>query len=54
MAGGAEPRRAVVSSGHHEGVIGSLRPPQGGGGFQLSRHRVKGEALRSGTYKQTT
>lgn len=29
-AGGAEPWCAVVSSGHHEGVLGSLRPPQRG------------------------
>lgn len=51
-AGGAEPWCAVVSSSHHEGVLGSLPPTQGGSRFQLSSHRVKGEAFCSGTYNQ--
>lgn len=51
-AGGAQPRRPVVSSGHHEGVLRSLPPTQGGSRFQLPSHGVKGEALRSGTCNQ--
>lgn len=47
LAGGAEARRAVVSGGHSEGVLGSLHPPQGRSGFQFAGGRVEGEALGS-------
>lgn len=43
----------MVSSGHHEAVLRSLGPPQGGSRFQLSGHRVKGEAFCSGTYNKS-